>query len=76
MTHEQKVNALVAAGFTVGDRDHRLNTSFPGKFMVVEPYDEDELPTKDGRNGPWCLVGDDIQVLVAEGYDWFVQAYD
>lgn len=62
---------LTAHGFIMGPRDWRLNTDFPGEFMVAEPYtDEDvEPPTKDGRNGPWCIVGKDIEPLIEEAYN-------
>lgn len=51
-------------GFVIGNRDPRLNTNYPGRYMVVEAHDESELPTEDGRNGPWCVVGDDIDELI------------
>lgn len=63
---------LESHGWIVGPRDARLNTDYPGQFMVVEPHDESELPTKDGRDGPWCVVGDDLDELIAQGYDCLV----
>ncbi len=61
---------LEACGFVVGERDPRLNTNYTGEYMVAEAYDEsDELPTQDGRNGPWCIVGDDLDALIAEAYE-------
>lgn len=65
---------LESYGFTVGDRDPRLNTDFTGKFMVVEPYDERDLPTKDASNGPWCVVGDDLEELIALGRKYCLNA--
>ncbi len=44
--------------------------NYPGKFMVTESYEENELPTEDGSNGPWCITGDDLDALVDEGYDF------
>lgn len=67
-----KQDALEAAGFVVGIRDCRLNTDFPGAFMVAEEYDESQLPTRDGRDGPWCIVGDNLERLIDEGYDYLV----
>lgn len=64
-----KQAALEKMGFTVGKRDARLNTDFGGAFMVVEAHDESELPTRDGRNGPWCIVGDDLDALINEAFD-------
>lgn len=70
ITHDEKVAALRNLGFVVGERDPRLNTNYPGAFMVVEAgYTEDELPTEDGSNGPWCIVGHDLTELVREAYD-------
>lgn len=60
---------LESYGWTAGARDPRLNTNYPGKFMVVEPHEEDELPTEDGSNGPWCVVGDDLDDLIRRAYD-------
>ena len=57
-------------GWFVGDRDPRLNTKYPGKFMVTENDFEDyELPTEDGSNGPWCIVGDNLDALTKEAFD-------
>lgn len=60
--------ALEKHGYTIGDRDPRLNTNYKGDFMVVEPFTEDMLPTKDGSNGPFCVVGDELELLVEAGY--------
>jgi hypothetical protein len=57
-------------GFVVGLRDPRLNTDFPGQFMVVDDlHEESELPTRDGSNGPWCIVGDDLAKLIDEAFE-------
>lgn len=75
LTFEQKVTILQSYGFAVGKRDPRLNTRFPGAFMVCEVSDEEELtrdydlPTEDGANGPWCVVGDDLAALVEQAMD-------
>lgn len=53
----------------VGERDKLLNTRYSGVFMVAEPYTSNELPTEDGSNGPWCIVGDDLDKLIEEAYD-------
>jgi hypothetical protein len=68
MTNEEKKAFLERRGWTVGARDPRLNTDYPGEFMAVEPHEESELPTRDGANGPWCVVGNDLPVLVDEAY--------
>lgn len=70
MTQQEKIDFLRSYGFVIGDRESRLNTNYPGKFMVTEGYDEDELPTEDGSNGPWCIVGDDLDALVDEGHEF------
>jgi hypothetical protein len=70
---ERKRRRLEAAGFVVGPRDPRLNTDFPGIYMIAEPYEDDELPTRDGSNGPWCIVGDDLHELITEAHEaWIV----
>ena len=66
---EEKLVMLTKMGFTCGARDARLNRRFPGKFMVVEYHEESELPTEDGRNGPWCIVGDDLEELIDEAFN-------
>ena len=68
MTQEEMTSRLREWGFVVGKRDPRINTRFEGSFMVVESHEESELPTEDGRNGPWCIVGDDLAALVREAY--------
>jgi hypothetical protein len=61
---------LVARGYIIGDRDPRLNTKYPGKFMVVEgDFEEHELPTEDGSNGPWCIVGDHLHGLIIDAFN-------
>jgi hypothetical protein len=69
MPSEEKTKWLREHGFIVGIRDSRLNTNYPGNFMVVEEYEDSELPTVDGRDGPWCIVGDDLAALVDQAYD-------
>lgn len=69
-TYADKVRFLQSYGWHVGERDPRLNTKFPGMFMVCEPFDESEVPTEDGSSGPWCLVGDNLEALVDEAYDF------
>ena len=72
MKHNEKKIILESYGFEVGNRNPQLNTKYPGKFMVSEPYESSELPTKDGRNGPWCIVSDDLNALIDEGYDFLM----
>lgn len=75
MSMETKTEWLRAQGFTVGTRDARLNTNYPGAFMVVEGHEDSELPTEDGRNGPWCIVGDDLAALVDQAYGVWVDTW-
>lgn len=67
---EDDIDKLRSLGFVVGTRDKRVNTDFAGDLMVCEPYDDEQLPTRDGANGPWCVVGYDISELVALGMDF------
>ena len=62
-------------GFIVGKRDPRLNTRFSGAFMVCESFEPAEVPTKDGSNGPWCIVGDDLTLLVEQAYGVWADEY-
>ena len=75
-TTAHKIAMLEKYGFTIGERDERLNTNYPGKHMVCEANHEDigdyDLPTADGGNGPWCIVGDDLDALVAEAHDYLL----
>lgn len=64
-----KQACLEAYGFTVGVRDPRLNTDYPGAFMCVESHELDELPTRDGANGPWCVVGDVLGELIDTAFN-------
>ncbi len=68
-TIKAKKAYLKAFGFIVGKRDPRLNRNYAGKFMVVEAHDEDELPTNDGANGPWCIVGNNLTELIDKAYE-------
>jgi hypothetical protein len=76
MTQAEKRIYLDAMGFKVGARDPAgINTDFPGAFMVAEEYERCELPTRDGSNGPWCLIGDDLDALVDEAFAiWYDEA--
>lgn len=65
---DDMANDLRSWGFVVGTRDPRLNTEYEGTFMVAEEYEESQLPTRDGRNGPWCIVGNDYPALVLCAY--------
>lgn len=67
---QAKLAALRGAGFSVGPRNPKLNTDYAGLSMVVQFPDEwDGEPTKDGANGPWCIVSNDLTSLVVEAYD-------
>lgn len=66
---EGKRATLEDLGFIIGERDPRINTNYPGKFMVCEAHEQSELPTKDGRNGPWCIVGDNLDELIDQAYN-------
>lgn len=79
-TTAHKIAMLEKYGFTIGDRDSRLNTDHAGEFMVVEAnahdIDDYDLPTKDGSNGPWCIVGDDLDALVDEAHSYLMAMAD
>lgn len=71
-----KTEFLESYGWTVGERNPQLHTDFLGAFMCVEPYEEEELPTKDGANGPWCVVGDNLEELIDAAYEFLVDFVD
>lgn len=67
-----KLEWLVNNGFIVGSRLSFLNCKYPGKYMVCENFGHEEVPTADGRNGPWCIVGDNLNYLIRIAYDaWY-----
>ena len=72
-TIDEKRAYLDALGFKIGERDPRgINTNYPGCYMVAEEYEDSDLPTEDGSNGPWCIVGDDLDAMIAEAFNvWF-----
>ena len=69
MNTNEKQAQLQRAGFVIGQRDPRINTNYPGQFMVAEWYEESQLPTKDGSNGPWAIVGDNLDDLIDEAFN-------
>ena len=75
MTEEQEHRAatLRSKGFFIGPRNPLLNTAFRGRFMVTDFDEQDgwKLPTKDARNGPRCIVGDDLPALIDDAYECF-----
>jgi len=79
-TMQHRIALLEKYGFTVGDRDARLNARYPGNYMVVEANAADigdyELPTEDGANGPWCIVGDDLEAIVVEAHQYLLDMGD
>lgn len=66
-----KTQFLEGFGYRIGSRDPRINTASEGKYMVCEDFAEGDypLPTRDGSNGPWAIVGDDMDMLVNEAYE-------
>lgn len=71
MSIDQKIEVLRKMGFTIGERDPNFNRAFVGKYMVIEPHEKSEGPTDDGRNGPWCIVGDSLVALVEEAFNCY-----
>jgi len=63
------ITVIEGYGFVVGDRDPRYSTALEGKYMIAQPLEEHELPTEDARAGGWCMVGDDMDDLIAEAYN-------
>lgn len=55
---------LEAAGFYIGPRNPNRNRAFKGKYMVAQSNPPD-LVTDDARHGGFCVVGDDLDELIA-----------
>ncbi len=68
--HGIKVACLRLYGFVVGPRDPLINRHYRGAWMVAEAHEPSELPTDDGSNGPWCVVGDDLHQMVDDAFDF------
>ncbi len=64
----KKQEYLERRGYIVGVRNPQINTNFAGSFMVCENPEGHDLPTEDGSNGPWCIVGDNLTKLVNEAF--------
>lgn len=75
-----KAQALRALGFQIGARDPNLNRAFKGKFMVAEARNpEDPYPTDDAGDGVFCIVGDNLDYLIDQAFnyhrDWFINSF-
>lgn len=68
MTIAEMRKALEARGLIVGVRDAWRNQAFRGAFIVAEPYDK---PTVDASVGGYCVVGDNLNVLIRDAYSFF-----
>jgi hypothetical protein len=67
---EAKAQWLREHGYVIVERDPRLNTNYAGRYMVTEAdFEQDELPTEDASNGPFCVVGDNLVALVEEAFE-------
>lgn len=72
-----QIRALQAAGFVVGPRDPNMNRAFKGQYMVAEPYEAGTIQDDaEGGDGVWCIVGDDIIVLLREAISDFPNVLD
>jgi len=43
--------------------------------MVIESHEKDEGPTDDGSNGPWCVVGDNLDALIETAWNSWADHY-
>jgi hypothetical protein len=66
-----KVRCLLEHGFTIGQRDSRVNRAFLGKYMVLGPYEDHQLPTDDNHNGPYAVVGFNLNNLIVQAFNNF-----
>lgn len=64
-----EMRSILDRGYVIAPRDKRINQIYNGKYMIVEEgYENRELPTADGSNGPWCIVGDNLADLIEQAY--------
>jgi hypothetical protein len=76
MTYEQRKAMLEARGWICGERDPNRNKAWQGRFMVAEPLEEGEGPvTLDASGGAWCVVGDNLRVLVDQTFNTVADEY-
>lgn len=73
---EAQIADLKRWGFVVGERDPRLNRAFAGAFMVAESYEDSQAPTDSGRDGPWCIVGDNLTALVEQAHSSWIDNFE
>ena len=65
---EKEKRELRKHGFFVGKRDPKRNKAFRGQFMVCEREALKEPPSDDAGNGAFCIVGDNLNALIAEAH--------
>ena len=56
-------------GFYVGPRHSNRNMAFIGTYMVAEHVFSDS--TDDARTGGYCVVGDNLDELVTDAFNYF-----
>lgn len=60
---------LYSRGYYIGPRDPNRNTDHAGEWMVCgDPVSD--VVTKDASTGGYCIVGDDMDTLIREAYDF------
>lgn len=64
MTMQEKIRTLQQAEFLVGKRDPLVNPAFAGAYMVSEQH-------HFNFRGGWAIVGDDLDLLVEEAFEFF-----
>lgn len=75
---DPRLEMLSLYNFTVGVRDSRFHTKYEGCRMVVENFEECELPCEDGDRdtGGWGLVGDDLDELIQRALEYLLGLAD
>lgn len=60
---------LYSRGYYIGPRDKYRNTDHEGLWMVCgDPVSE--VATTDASTGGFCIVGDDLDALIREAYEF------
>lgn len=71
---QAKQRELKAAGYFCGARDPLLNTAHKGRFMVtLADLSDYELPTESACNGPECIVGDNLERLICDAWNCWIE---
>lgn len=61
---------LYTRGYYIGPRDPLRNQAFEGEWMVCGDPVPAVTPTDDAGSGGYCTVGDDLDALIRDAYNY------